>query len=509
MIRSLIQRAWKSPTFATWGSVGSRALVIALAVPIVVTRFNETEIMLWYLFTTILVLQMLADIGFSTVFARAIAYGAGGADNVGDFRNVPQRDATEPNWSTILRVVGTMRAVYLIIAGIWALLLLTLGTYVVADIIAATSSPRAGWIAWGIVVTSSTIRIFGLQYVSFLMGTNHVALFRRWEALFWLVILAAVLIVFSGGGKIIQLAAAMYGLQLLNVMTNAYLCHRVRRKGGAGGERASFNMQIFAELWPRAWRSGLGLLLHSGVIQIAAIFYAKVSSPAAAASYLLAANLGRSLDQFSQAPFYSRLPRLAQLRVSGNLALQRQIAGRGMLLTSWILVLGLIALGLGAQPALDALGSNADFVDPRLWALIALGFFFERYGAMNLQLYSSTNHIVWHIASGVSGLIYVLTLWLLFDRLGVYALPAAHIAAGVLWYGWYGARKAYSAYGLTFWSHEIRTNVLPFLVLLVFVAMTYWLVNMPTNTKKNVDISIDIKVGTDDVMPKTKINISN
>jgi hypothetical protein len=481
-----------------------------LAVPIVVTRFNETEIMLWYLFTTILVLQMLADIGFSTVFARAIAYGAGGSDSVGDFRDVrPQNVAGEPNWAAILRVVGTMRTVYLIIAAIWLLLLLTLGTYAVADIIAATSHPRSAWIAWGIVVTSSTIRIFGLQYVSFLMGTNHVALFRRWEALFWLVILAAVLAVFSSGGKIIQLAAAMYGLQLLNVLTNAYICHRIKRENATSAASAGFSMPVFAELWPRAWRSGLGLLLHSGAMQIAAIYYAKVSNPAAAASYLLAANLGRSLDQFSQAPFYSRLPRLAQLRVAGDLNLQRQVAQRGMMLTSWILVLGLIALGVGAQPLLDVIGSNADFVDPQLWALMALGFFFERYGAMNLQLYSSTNHIVWHIASGVSGLIYVLTLWALFDRMGVYALPAAHIAAGLLWYGWYGARKAYSAYGLSFCAHELRTNGLPFLILLVFVAITYWLVNMPTNTKKNVEISMDISVGTADVMPNTKIIISN
>lgn len=153
--------------------------------------------------------------------------------------------------------------------------------------------------------------------------------------------------------------------------------------------------------------------------------------------------------------------------------MQRQLACWGMRLTSSILVLGLIVLGVGAQPILEYIGSNADFVSADLWALMALGFFLERYGAMNLQLYSSTNHIVWHIASGVSGVIYVITLWLLFDSFGVYALPIAHIAAGFLWYGWYGARKAYSAYELRFWSHELRTNGIPFLVLLAFVLIAF------------------------------------
>jgi O-antigen/teichoic acid export membrane protein len=475
MIRVLLQRAWESPTFATWGSIGSRALVVAMAVPIVVTRFTEAEITLWYLFTTILVLQMLADIGFGSVFTRAIAYGAGGSDTVGDFRDVERKSApAAPNWDTILRVTGTSRFVYFVIATTWFLALVLGGTWVVADVVTQTTSPAAGWIAWGIVIVSSTIRIYGLQFVAFLMGTNHVALFRRWESLFWLIILAAVTVVFASGGKIIQLALAMYGLQLFNVMTNVYLCRRIRRKSGVQASRAGFDRAIFRELWPRAWRSGLGLLAHSGAIQVAAIYYAKVSSPAAAASYLLAANLGRSLDQFSQAPFYSRIPRLSQLRVGGDLEAQREIAGRGMLQTSWILVFGLVALGVSAQPILEAIGSNADFVSQPIWALMSIGFFLERYGAMNLQLYSATNHIVWHVASGVSGLIYVVTLMLLFDDLGVYALPIAHIAAGLLWYGWYGARKAYSAYGLTVRSHELRTNAPPFLVLLAFAAAVLW-----------------------------------
>ena len=145
MIASLISRAWHSPTFATWGSVGSRALVIALAVPIVVTRFTPSEITLWYLFTTILVLQMMADIGFSSVFSRAIAFGAGGSDSIGDFRDVAPSDAERrPNWTTIFRVSGTMRIVYLIISTIWLTILLTLGTYAVADVVAATTHPGSG-----------------------------------------------------------------------------------------------------------------------------------------------------------------------------------------------------------------------------------------------------------------------------------------------------------------------------------------------------------------------------
>ena len=68
-----------------------------------------------------------------------------------------------------------------------------------------------------------------------------------------------------------------------------------------------------------------------------------------------------------------------------------------------------------------------------------MAIFAERFGANHLQLYTTTNRVVLHVANGVAGAIYLVSLVLLYPFFSVYALPMAHLAANVCWYDWYCA----------------------------------------------------------------------
>ena len=74
----------------TWSSFLARSLSLILVVPLILTHFSTEEIALWYLFSTIIGLQMLADVGFSPTFSRIIAYGVGGlsTSELKDLRNI-------------------------------------------------------------------------------------------------------------------------------------------------------------------------------------------------------------------------------------------------------------------------------------------------------------------------------------------------------------------------------------------------------------------------------------
>jgi hypothetical protein len=327
------------------------------------------------------------------------------------------------------------------------------------------SDTRFGWIAWGIILLASSFTLLGNSYSSYLQGLNQIALLRRWEILTSLGAIGTSLIVLLAGGGLLGLVIANQGWLILNILRNYLLCLKVE-----GGRFQNFTSQkndpiVFEAVWPSAWRSGLGVFMGYGLVQLSGIIYAQFGTASGVASYLLALRLMQMVRQISNAPFYSKLPLLAKLRSEGNLEKQIKVARRGMTLSYWTYVVGFISLGILTTPLLKLVGSNAEFVSPLLWGIMGLSMLAERYGAMHLHLYSTTNHIIWHIANGVSGIIYLVVALALFNRIGVYAFPIGTLAGYLGFYSWYSALHSYKAFGLKFWDFEKHVMLPPFLTI--------------------------------------------
>lgn len=476
-MQKLILRIWNSPTLMTWSSFTTKSLSLVLVLPLVLTRLNTEEIALWYLFSTIIGLQMLADIGFSPTFSRVIAYGMGGlnTNELQDQRQISQRinrSQAKANWETIERICSTMRVVYLRLTGISIFLLATLGTWALVKPVSATADITSAWIAWGVILIVSTLTLLGNTYNAYLQGINQIALLRRWEALTSLGAIATTFLVLLLGGGLLELVIAHQSWLVLNILRNRWLCTKVEDGRFQKFRGWKIDPIVFNAVWSSAWRSGLGVFMTYGLVQLSGIIYAQVGTASGVASYLLALRLIQMVSQFSQAPFYSKLPVLAKLRSEGNLKQQVNVAKRGMLLAYWTYVAGFIGLGIFATPLLKLIGSNAEFVSPLLWGLMGLSIFAERYGAMHIQFYSTTNHIIWHIANGVSGVIYLVVSLAFFKQIGVYAFPVGTLAGYLGFYCWYSAKHSYKAFGLNFWSFERSAMLIPLVVILIYFTST-------------------------------------
>ncbi len=81
-----------------------------------------------------------------------------------------------------------------------------------------------------------------------------------------------------------------------------------------------------------------------------------------------------------------------------------------------------------------------------------------------------TNHIINHIANGVTGIIYVIVSLIMFKFIGVYAFPVGIIVGYFGFYGWYSAKHTYNAFNLNFWSFEKTTTLPPFAIFLLYIA---------------------------------------
>lgn len=451
----------------TWASHFTKSISLVIVLPLILTHLETADIALWYLFLTIIALQSLVDAGFSPTFARIIAYIMGGS-SLKDLKQPKQADPQKYNVTTLNCAYSTMKVVFKYLSTLWTLLLATIGTLVLFKPIGSASDKQSAWLAWGIIVIVSYISLHGNLYVSYLQGVNQIALFRRYEALTALGGVVTSALVLIAGGGLLGLVVSNQGWQLISVVVNKTLARSANDATMRSFVNMPFCKDVYEAVWPSAWRSGMGLLMCYGLIQASGVIYAQLGEPASVAIYLLALRLITTVTQFSQAPFYSKLPVLTRLYAENRREELVRLAKHGMAFAYWSYVVGFVTLGLLGPHLLKYIDSKTPFPDQMLWSLLGFGFFVERYGAMHIQLYSTTNRIIWHIANGITGLIFIFMSFFLYDILEIYAFPASIIAGYLGFYFWYAAVHSYSAFDLNFKSFEFKTSFIPMCVILIY-----------------------------------------
>jgi O-antigen/teichoic acid export membrane protein len=336
--------------------------------------------------------------------------------------------------------------------------------------IRALPDPTMGWIAWFVVLAVSGVALWGSCYAALLQGANEVAVLRRWETMTSAAAIVTSLVVLLRGGGLLSLVIANQGWMLVSVARNRMLAVPLLRRATLASRA---DPEVMRAVWSSAWRSGLGVAIGRGVTHVSGFLLAQLAQPAVVAAYLLALRLLQLITEFSAAPFYSRLPVLARLNAEGLRDVQLTQARRGMTLSLWAFVLAAWVVALTAHPALEAINSQVSFVAPSLWVLLATSLFIERFGAMHLQLFSTTNRIVWHVANGVSGAIYLVVSLALMRSYGAYAFAWGSFAGAAGFYAWYSARHSYREFRLRFWSFE-RSVALPPAVAMTALCVAVW-----------------------------------
>jgi len=467
-INQLLHRTWNSPTVMTWGSFFMRSVSFLLVLPLVLIKLPAGEIVIWYLFGTVFAMQGLLDIGFGSTFSRAISYAMGGATSVRGLRGKDTQFGNgRPNWSLLARVVSSMRMVYLWLALGAIVIIGVFGTWALVKPITSVLVPERAWLAWGVLLAIYPFAMWGNIYTIYLEGANHVALVRYWDIFMSIGSIGSLFMVLSFGGGLFELVITNQIWVVVRVLKNRALCGRVEDGQYKTFIKVGIDKEIFVSLWPSTWRSSIGGFMSYGLVYTSNLLVAQLGNTAETASYLLALKLIDAVSQVSQSPFYSKLPLMVRKRAMGDISGLVRIAARGMVMAYWTYVAGFVFLGLFSGLLLRSIRSHALFVAPELWALIGLAFFIHRYGAMHIQLYSTTNQIIWHVADTASGVIIIFVTSLLFKYIGVYAMPVGWISGYLGFYSWFSARNSYREIQSSFFHFERLVFIPPLVVMLV------------------------------------------
>jgi hypothetical protein len=469
--RTLFQRLYHSATLMTWGSFLVKAIQAGVVLPLVLRAFPQAEVGAWLLFLLILSMLSLTDLGFSQSFSRAISYAFGGAERITEFFKGSEQPSNQPNWQLIGELMRVMRRVYAWLGSIAFVLLVVFGTLGVHKSITATSDPTTYWLAWGVVLLTAPFTVYGILFTTYLMGVNQIARMKRWDMAFGLLNVLSAVIILAVHPSVLLIVLNNQFWAFATVLRNRALVQREATRFQL--PEGPFNSELFRTVWASSWRSALGILLSYGVLQMTGVIFAQLETSAQAASYLLALRIMNTIVDFSRAPFYSKLPTLSLLRAQGRNNDLVQIAQRGMILTQWVFVGAVLSVGLLHEPILRLVGSQTPFVETRVWAVMCCAFFFERYGSMHLQLYTITNHIIWHKVNAVTAAITLSCIYLGYNTLGLMTFPLAMLVGNGMWYAVITAFYSYREFNLSFFRFEPMPNLIPFVLLSIQIVFTY------------------------------------
>lgn len=420
-------------------------------------------------------LQLLVDFGFSQTFSRFVSYAYAGK-NVEEMRSqiVPTSEGRleNPSHENLATTACVMAQVYRYLAVATLVLLLSAGTWAVAGPIRLTKYPEEAWVAWVLVIISTTFSIYGNRYVAHLIGANRIALQKRWDTILGAGLFLTQALVLYLQGTLLGLVAVSQAWIVISFFVNRWLYQRCLPKEVAAPPSQTAVERLFSIAWSSAWRSAVGIGLGFGVMQVSSVVFANLLPSGEAASFLLGLRIMQMLSQFSQVPFYTKLPVLAGYRATSRIRELEDLAASSMQRSYWIYVTGFGVLGLIGPVALKLVGSQTAFPSGLFWALLGVGILAERFGAMHLQLFSTTNSIVWHKANGMFSVGFILLLLGLVSFLGYLAYPVALAVANIGLYGPYSARRSYSVLIAGCLEFERRAAFMPALCFVPLCGLT-------------------------------------
>lgn len=457
----------------TMGGVAVKSLGV-IVILLVTHTFPENDIQVWLSFSLLISLQYLADFGFAPSIARVIAYAFGGAKKLEDNQSKANTENLgKPNWELVGKIYVTLKKIYLRLNLIAFSGLITFGTALIFLPIQQMESPIEGWISWGIILFVSAFYIRGNIFFAYLEGVGMVAALRRWEMLFNLLRTLSSLTVLLLEGGILPLVAANQFWLLMNVVRNRYLSYKVYNGKLKEIKYQKYDDAIFQIIFSKSWKSAVGQLFTTGVTMLTALIYGTTGKTTAVVSYLFSLRVLQMIVEFASGPFYSQIPFYNMLMARKDFKTLIVKITKSMRLTYWFYTVLTITVGITLPYVLEFIDSNASFVSLELWALLILAFFGERYGAVNIQLYTTTNHVVWHITSIVTGSVFLVCLFSSYSFIGVWAFPFAFMASNYGFFAWYNARLIYKNFPIKFWSFEKTVAFPPFLFLITFLILVF------------------------------------
>ena len=454
----------RSPTFMTWFNYFSLLGQLAIVIPVVTLTMSIEMLNIFLLINALFSLRLILDSGFTVVFSRMFAQAGAGLTWFDSHDNLGVVNAKLMECLYIVSSRIYFRILFL------SFCILSFIPYIVfSDIIAILPQQQQLNAVYAIIIACVVILIslYSKRYVGYLEGAGYLAEVQRMKALVNMASILLSLLVLFLFGDLLTLVIALYIGEVYYLYWLAKFSKSHRKKIGHHTSVVSDKelRNCMRYQWSKAWRSGLGVMIGDGTLQGSGLLFSQIFSASESAGYLLALRVFAAVRLVSNAPFLSQIPRFNNLYITKAMGLLRQEVEERFVV---VLMLNVILMFLSffvVIAFLENAEADVDFVSFEFWCFLVLASFSERLGALKLQYMALDNVIVWHIANGITSVVFIVLSLILYNYIGFIALAISMAFSYAFVYA------MYSHYYLLKTKNLPQLNLWP-LVLLIYILLS-------------------------------------
>lgn len=445
----------------TWLNTLARVLSMLVVLPLVLKLFDPQETSVFFLFSTLITVQLFIAGSFGNTFARVISYVlAGGTlekikSSHKDWGQKSTDEISKPvDLDLLARLMASMDRTFNFLGGMGVPGLIVFGAIFLYKPIESTPEPWRAWFAWCIVSFVTLFVVKSLKYSAFLQGANQLAIEQRWSALFAVGgLLSGILALLMGGG-LLGLVATNQLWQFASFFRLRWLSNRILATTIGSLPHSSYCPEVMDVIWPSAWRTTIGTASMALTTMFGSLWFAQFLPEKPLAEMLLGTRLMNIISELCRAPFYSQLPAINNLRMQGMIETIVAVAKRGMRRTYVTFITLFLGAPVVAYYALPLVHSQIGFPSTDFWLLLGAATLLERCAAMHVNLYITTNTIIIHWLAGWTMVISVVSMIAFTPLLGSNAYPMGVLTGTCTFLFWNALRFSLPSIKQSVWEFE-------------------------------------------------------
>lgn len=453
----------------TWASLFSRMGMVVFILPLILVKFNELEVSLWFLFIILTRVRDVFDFGLLDNIARTYSY---------SYKNEKTEcnNITEAMHQKIHQIKTFSNTIYRKAAFVCLISLSIIGVIVLVNKIGLDHEFLKYWLALAVLVLSSSIFIYGNQFVSIFVGLNQIALIKYWDTIFAALNIISLLIIllFQPSFLLVVITNALW--VTLTVARNAFLFKRINDICNITTMPSALNDKLSKGdsclIIMNAKREFFSSIFSVGFIQLVNLIISAKFSIAISNQYLLFDNLMEQIKNVARAPFYTKRPSFA-MTVSKNNNLSKDMVYLPMFFSHATFISGVLFILLFGKQFLELIESDISF-EPILWCVIGFSGFIERFTAIHNQLYVIINNkIITHIYMPITASVAIFIMSLFYWVDNVLLFPIAITIGYLSCFSWKVSKNNYLYFKHSILSFE-STISLPFILIFILLFLYYY-----------------------------------
>ncbi len=426
-----------------WGYLGTLMSigVNILLLPMVLLFLTGNELGLWYVFLSLGSIVFLLDFGFTPTLARNIAYCWSGANDLAKEDVYYTKNRSAPNIPLMKTVMKTCRVIYLIIALVALVLLLTAGTFYIKYI----SSEMNGMfhiVAWYIFCIAVYLNLYYSYYTSFLKGVGAISENGKAIVMSKLIqILLSLFLLLLGFGILAVSIAYLLSGFAYRFLSKKYFYNYEEIgtliKNETVQIKANEIKRTFLIIYHNAWRDGLVSISNYLVSQANILLCSLFLSLAETGIFALSLQLIQTLTKVSVSFYGTYQPVLQEAHLINDKENSKKIMSTAITVYTLIFWIGCSGLILIGTPLLNFMNQGGN-IDKGVLLFMSLYMFLYQNNSLFASYISNTNKIPYVKAFLVSGIIMVLlsVLLLKYTPLGIWALMLSQAFVQLCYNNW-------------------------------------------------------------------------